>query len=91
MANPERRYALFYDYVEDILERRDPYREAHLGAIRAGQQDGRILMAGPLGDPPNGAAIIFAEREAAEAFAHADPYVANGLVTDWRVELWTLV
>jgi uncharacterized protein YciI len=89
MADP--RHILLYDYVEDILERRGPYREAHLAGIRAGKDDGRILMAGPLGDPPTGAAIVFADHDAAEAFAKADPYVANGLVTDWRVELWTLV
>jgi uncharacterized protein len=88
---PERRYILFYDYVEDILERRGPHREAHLAAIGAAKDDGRILMAGPLGDPPHGGALVFADPDAAEAFATADPYVINGLVTDRRVELWTLV
>ena len=88
---PERRYVLFYDYVEDILERRILHREAHLAALRAAMEDGRVLMAGPLGDPPSGAAIVFAAPDAAEAFASADPYVINGLVTDRRVELWTLV
>ena len=88
---PELRHVLFYEYVADILERRPPHREAHLAQIRAGQDDGRILMAGPLGDPPHGAAIVFAGREPAEAFAQTDPYVANGLVTAWRVEPWTIV
>lgn len=88
---PERRYVLFYDYVEDILERRVPHREAHLAQIRAAMEDGRVVMAGPLGDPPTGAAIVFAAPDAAEAFATADAYVINGLVTDRRVELWTLV
>ncbi len=88
---PERRYVLFYDYVEDILERRIPHREGHLAALRAAMEDGRVVMAGPLGDPPSGAAIVFAAPDAAEAFASADPYVINGLVTDRRVELWTLV
>ena len=87
----ERRHVLFYDYVEDILERRGPHRDAHLTAIRAGKDDGTILEAGPLGDPITGAAIVFGDREAAEAFAQADPYVTGGLVSDWRVELWTLV
>jgi uncharacterized protein len=91
MADPQRCHILFYDYVEDILERRGPHREAHLRAIRAGQDDGRIIMAGPLGDPPHGAAIVFGAQTEAEAFARADPYVENGLVTDWRVETWTLV
>jgi uncharacterized protein YciI len=88
---PERRYVLFYEYVADILERRGPHREAHLAEIRAGLEQGRILMAGPLGDPPHGAAIVFVEREPAEAFPQNDPYVANGLVTASRVEPWTLV
>jgi uncharacterized protein YciI len=88
---PEQRHVLFYEYVADILERRAPHREAHLAEIRAGKEDGRILMAGPLGDPPHGAAIVFAEPAPAEAFAGSDPYVTNGLVTSWRVEPWTLV
>jgi uncharacterized protein YciI len=28
---------------------------------------------------------------AAEAFAKADPYVTNGLVTKWRVREWSTV
>jgi uncharacterized protein YciI len=87
----ETRQVLFYEYVADILERREPHRASHLGEIRAAKDDGRILMAGPLGDPPHGAAIVFADQSAAEAFAQADPYVTNGLVTSWRVEPWTLV
>jgi uncharacterized protein YciI len=85
------RYVLFYEYVPDIVERRGPYREAHLGEIRAAKDDGRILMAGPLGDPPHGAAIVFGDPATAEAFAQSDPYVTNDLVTGWRVEPWTLV
>jgi hypothetical protein len=88
---PELRHVLFYEYVADILDRRTPHRDAHLAEIRAGKDQGRILMAGPLGDPPHGAAIVFAERDPAEAFPQTDPYVAHGLVTAWRVEPWTLV
>jgi uncharacterized protein YciI len=32
-----------------------------------------------------------ATSEAAEAFVKADPYVANGLITAWRVRKWTTV
>jgi uncharacterized protein YciI len=32
-----------------------------------------------------------ADASAAEAFARADPYVLNGLVTSWRVREWTTV
>lgn len=91
MADRERQYILFYDYVADIVERRAPFRETHLNNIRAAQEAGRIVMAGPLGDPPHGAAIVFADRGQAEAFAQEDPYVENGLVTNWHVDVWTLV
>lgn len=90
MADTGPQYILFYDYVDDILERRVPHREAHMKAIRAAKEDGRIAMAGPLGDPPHGAAIVFNDRAAAEAFPQSDPYVANGLVTDWRVDSWAV-
>lgn len=86
-------HILLYDYVEDMLERRGPYREAHLARIQAEREAGRIVMAGALGDPPHGAAIVFRGVEPDEivAFARADPYVQAALVTAWRVELWKVV
>lgn len=88
-----RHHILFYDYVEDILERRGPHREAHLARIRSERDSGRVVMAGALGDPPHGAAIVFAavEPDVIEAFARSDPYVAAGLVEAWRVEPWNVV
>jgi uncharacterized protein YciI len=86
-------HLLLYDYVEDIAERRGPYREAHLGRIRAGQDEGRIVLAGALGDPPHGAAIVFkgATRSEIEQFVSDDPYVEAELVTKWYIERWILV
>jgi uncharacterized protein YciI len=84
---------LFYDYVTDIVERRPPHREAHLARIGEEVDAGRIVMAGALGDPPTGAAIVFAGvgPDEVEAFAEQDPYVRNGLVTGRRVVPWTVV
>ena len=42
---------LLYEYVEDMLERRVPYREAHLERIAVERDAGRIVMSGPFGDP----------------------------------------
>lgn len=86
-------HILFYDYVEDIAERRGPHREAHLGRIRAEREAGRITLAGALGDPPHGGAIVFRDvsPEEIEAFAQSDPYVIAGLVTGRRIERWNLV
>jgi uncharacterized protein YciI len=84
---------LFYDYVGDVLDRRGPYREAHLARIASEREAGRVVMAGALGDPPHGAAIVFEGVGDAEIeqFVTGDPYVEAGLVTGWRVELWNLV
>lgn len=84
---------LFYDYVDDVLGRRGPYREAHLAGLRGELAAGRAVMAGALGDPPHGAVIVFGdvEPDAIEAFARSDPYVVAGLVTAWRVEPWNVI
>jgi uncharacterized protein len=86
---PERLELLHYDYVPDILERRVSHREAHLALIARWKDEGRLVMAGPVGDPPHGG--LFVMREGAESFVGEDPYVAAGLVTAWRVEPWTVV
>jgi hypothetical protein len=89
----EQTYLLQYTYVEDIVDRRGPYREAHLERIRAEQAAGRIVMAGALGNPPVGGAIAFrgVSTEHIEQFAAGDPYTEAGLVAAHRVDLWNLV
>ncbi len=84
---------LFYEYVDDMVERRGPYREAHLARIGAEREAGRIVMAGALGDPPHGGAVVFRGVPEAEieSFARTDPYMEAGLVKSWRSELWKLV
>ena len=86
-------YLLVYTYVEDMADRRGPYREAHLAAIRAERDAGHIALAGALGAPPTGGAVVWqgVTREDIEAFTAADPYVVNGLVTAQRIERWNLV
>ncbi len=93
MSDADSHHLLLYDYVEDIAERRGPYREGHLGRIREGKEAGRIVMAGALGTPPNGGAIVFrgVDRDQIEEFVDDDPYVQNGLVRSWRIEPWNLV
>ena len=84
---------LIYEYVEDILERRPPHREAHLAHIARWSGDGRLRLAGPLGDPPTGALFVFELENPTEVreFIDSDPYVEAGLVTATREEPWTLV
>ena len=82
---------LLYDYVENIVERRAPHRAAHLELIAEWVEDGRVVAGGATGDPPDGALIVFRDSGDPEAFVRVDPYVREGLVTDWRVQPWTVV
>jgi uncharacterized protein YciI len=84
---------LFYEYVENMTERRAPHREAHLARINEWRDEGKIVLAGAVGSPPHGAAIVFDVDDAAEVerFAAADPYVLAELVTERRVEPIALV
>ncbi len=84
---------LFYDLVDDYLGKRTPFREQHLALAREAQARGELVLAGALAEPPDGAVLVFRgdSTATAEAFAKADPYVKNGLVTSWRVRKWTTV
>jgi uncharacterized protein YciI len=88
---PQILHVLFYEYGENILERRGPLRPAHLELIQAYQRDGRLTQAGAYGDPPKGGLLVYTSAEAAEAFVSEDPYVKNGLVERWSIEPWTVV
>ena len=86
-------WLLMYDYVEDILERRTPHREAHLGLAAAAHARGELLLAGAVGDPVDGAVFVFVGDDAGAAarFVEGDPYVENELVTSWRIRPWNVV
>ena len=86
-------WLLFYDYVDDILERRAPFRDEHLALARAAYEKGTLVMAGALSEPLDGAVFVFQadDRALLEEFVQDDPYVQNGLVPEWRIRPWTVV
>ncbi|MDQ4068501.1 MAG: YciI-like protein [Actinomycetota bacterium] len=86
-------WLLFYDYVDDIAARRAPFRDAHLALVRETASRGPLLVAGALAEPLDGAVFVFVadDTSAVEEFVGQDPYVREGLVTDWRIRPWTVV
>jgi uncharacterized protein YciI len=86
-------FALFYDVVDGFVEKRMPYREEHLRLIHEAHARGEILIAGALGDPPEGALIVFRAPSSVvvEEFAARDPYIRQGLVVGWKVKPWAVV
>ena len=92
MTEPEDTHLLLYKYVEDMAERRIPYREAHLAHINAARDAGQLVIAGGLGDPVAGGALGFKglTRADVEAWSDDDPYWKAGLVVERIVEPWKL-
>jgi uncharacterized protein YciI len=86
-------YLLIYELAPDYLARRGEFRDEHLQLAWDAQQRGEIVIAGALADPADQAILLFTgdSPAAAERFAKADPYVAQGLVTNWRVRQWNTV
>lgn len=86
-------YILFYKTVENYIEKRTPYRDEHLALAQKARQEGTLFMAGALAEPADGAVLVFKSDspKAAEDFAANDPYVKNGLITEWKVRPWTVV
>ena len=58
---------------------------AHIALAREAVARGELVLGGAL-NPPDGVMLLFRgdSPAAAEAFAKADPYVLNGIVTGWR-------
>jgi uncharacterized protein YciI len=77
----------------DSLEKRLAVRESHLQRLQALQDEGRLVIAGPLPaidaeDPGSegftGSLIVaeFSSLESARAWANEDPYVVEGVYAD---------
>src|SRR5260370_212416 len=85
-------YALFYEVVDDFVNRRVPFRQEHLRLANEARERGEIVFAGALAEPAS-ALIVFHvdEKTKVESFARKDPYVQNGLVKKCEVRLWNVV
>ena len=90
-------YAIIANDEEDSLQRRLAARPAHLERLRALQEQGRLLLAGPhpaIDSPQPGQAgfsgsLVVAEFDSlaeAEDWASADPYVEANVYADVTVK-----
>jgi uncharacterized protein YciI len=87
-------FLLMYDYVADYLDRRTAFRAAHFALAQAAADRGDLFLAGACTDEGQPIGVLVfktADRSSVEAFAKADPYVINGIVTRWKVREWTTV
>ncbi|ANN66701.1 YciI-like protein [Bordetella bronchialis] len=86
-------YVLSYEFVPDYVARRPRFRDAHLEQAWQASKRGDLVLAGAVGEPIDGALLVFQgdSPAVAEAFARQDPYVVHGLVTRWTVKPWHTV
>jgi uncharacterized protein YciI len=87
-------FLLFYEKTPDFAERQPPLMAAHREHVMSAAASGAMVLAGSLGNPDDGTALMLFEAaspQAAEEFAKADPYVTGGVVRRWTVRTWDLV
>ncbi|MCP9454725.1 MAG: YciI family protein [Nitrospira sp.] len=74
-----------YDGPEGATKR-PIYRSAHLANLERLNQEGRVLLAGPMTDNAGSLMVLqFESWEEAELFARTDPYTVHGVFE--RVEV----
>ncbi len=86
-------YILFYEVVDDYVKKRAPFRDEHLRLANEAAEKGQLLLGGAFDNPVDGAALVFKAEDPSvvEDFVRSDPYVRNGLITDWKIREWTVV
>jgi uncharacterized protein len=86
-------FALLYDLVDDMVNRRVPFREEHLRLGREALARGELVYGGALAEPVDKALIVFHtdDKSKVENFARRDPYVINSLATKWEIRPWNVV
>ena len=83
-------YAIISQDIQDSLEKRLSVRTDHIARLKALEDEGRLLIAGPHpnidGEDPgpagfSGSLIVaeFNSLEEAQSWADADPYIAAGV------------
>ncbi|QQE63763.1 hypothetical protein GFS31_04320 [Leptolyngbya sp. BL0902] len=86
------KYVLWGSYCENALEKRTPYREAHLQGLQAQKDRGILVALGPTTDNRKVFGIYEADDEATvRQLIEADPYWQNGIWTDYEIHPWNQV
>jgi uncharacterized protein YciI len=83
------KYVVQGRYCEDVLQQREPYRQAHLEGLTAQKEAGTLITIGPTKDITQVFGIYEAENEAiVRHLIESDPYWQNGIWTDYEVYEW---
>ncbi len=83
------KFVMWGSYCQDVLEKRAPYRQAHLDGLAKQKESGVLVTIGPTTDVTKVFGIYEAEDEAiVRQLVEADPYWQNGIWTEYSVQEW---
>ncbi|MCH8506819.1 MAG: YciI family protein [Ectothiorhodospiraceae bacterium] len=83
------KFILWGSYCENALEKRQPYRQAHLDGLAKQKESGVLVTLGPTEDNTQVFGIYEAEDEATvRQLIENDPYWQNGIWTEYEVKAW---
>jgi uncharacterized protein len=86
------KYVLWGDYCDNVLEKRAPYRQAHLDGLAAQKATGVLVTIGPTEDLKHIFGIYDAESESVvRGLVESDPYWQNGIWTSFTIHPWIQV
>ncbi|MDJ0717139.1 MAG: YciI family protein [Prochloraceae cyanobacterium] len=83
------KYIIWGSYCENALEKRAPYRQAHLDGLNKQKENGILVTIGPTKDNTKVFGIYEAPDEATvRQLIEADPYWKNEIWTEYEVKEW---
>ena len=83
------KFVIWGSYCENVLEKRAPYRQAHLEGLNQQKERGILITIGPTADLSQVFAIYQAVSESeVRELIEADPYWQNGIWTEYQVKEW---
>ena len=83
------KYILWGSYCEDVLEKRAPYRQAHLDGLAKQKADGVLITIGPTKDVTKVFGIYEAENESiVRDLIETDPYWQHQIWTEYEIREW---
>ncbi len=86
-------FVLQYHYVDNMLDKRDPFRAGHLEHTKLHIEQGHLMAGGGFLPEVKRGMLLFRteERSTVEAFAKNDPFVKGGLVTHHEIFEWGIL
>jgi uncharacterized protein len=83
------KFIMWGSYCQDVVEKRAPFRQAHLDGLTKQKADGVLVTIGPTQDLSQVFGIYEADDEAiVRQLVEADPYWQNGIWTMYEIKEW---